>query len=48
MPPGERDEGPYHVSAGRLEREGGAVTVLDVRRMLDAVGGLARSAGEVH
>jgi purine-binding chemotaxis protein CheW len=48
IPIGERDGGPYHVSAGYLEREGGAVTLLDVRRMLDAVGGEARSAEGVH
>lgn len=36
------------VSAGRLEREDGAVTLLDVRRMLEALVGPARSAEEGH
>ena len=47
---GEGDEGggPVGVSAGRLEREGGAVTLLDVRRVLEALGGPARPAEEGH
>lgn len=35
-------------SAGRFEREGGVVTVLDVRRILAALGGPIRAAGEPH
>jgi purine-binding chemotaxis protein CheW len=35
-------------SAGRLEREGGVVTVLDVRRILAALGGPIQPAEAVH
>jgi chemotaxis signal transduction protein len=33
-------------SAGRLEREGGAVTLLDVGRILGALGGPVEAGGE--
>ena len=49
VPPGEGDlvHAPL-VSAGRFEREGGAVTLLDVRRILQALGGPAQPAEEGH
>ena len=50
VPAGEGDEArrPGHVSAGRIEREEGAATLLDVQGILEALGGGAQSDGEEH
>lgn len=48
-PAGDGDEVRVpNFSAGRLEREGGLVTLLDVRRILAALGGPIQTAAAVH
>lgn len=45
---GGGESGAETFSAGRFERQGGAVTLLDVRGILAALAGPAHAAGEAH